>query len=49
MQNQSLKKENDTLREGGEAVGGVPLNVSNRDHIARDLKAAATSAESNLR
>lgn len=49
VQNQSLKKENDTLREGGEAVGGVPLNVSNRDHIARDLKAAATSAESNLR
>lgn len=49
MEIQNLRRENETLREGG-AVGGVPHNSSlNSRHVARDLRLAASSAENNLR
>lgn len=52
MEIQNLRRENELLREGcAGAVGGVPLNsnVNNREHVARDLRQAASSAENNLR
>lgn len=51
MEIQNLRRENETLREGG-AVGGIPLNTNSNlksRHVARDLKLAASSAENNLR
>ncbi|KAG5675900.1 hypothetical protein PVAND_005759 [Polypedilum vanderplanki] len=45
---QNLRRENETLREGG-AVGGCSnSNISNRP-IARELRLAAATAENNLR
>ncbi len=51
MEIQNLRRENEALREEGGAVGGVPLNSNNnnRRFIARDLRAAASTAENNLR
>lgn len=48
---QNLRRENETLREGGGAVGGIgsTSSGSNNRHLARDLRAAAASAENNLR
>lgn len=50
MKIQHLKRENEALREGG-AVGGAgaATSSSNSRHLARDLRMAAASAESNLR
>ena len=49
MEVQHLRRENETLREGG-AVGGVSVNSNlNNRHVARDLRLAASSAENNLR
>lgn len=50
MEIQNLRRENEALREGG-AVGGIPLNNinNNRRSVARDLRLAASTAESNLR
>jgi len=49
MEIQHLRRENETLREGG-AVGGVSANSNlNNRHVARDLRLAASSAENNLR
>ena len=49
MEIQHLRRENETLREGG-AVGGVSVNSNlNNRHVARDLRLAASSAENNLR
>ncbi|KAL7045442.1 hypothetical protein ACKWTF_002229 [Chironomus riparius] len=49
MEIQHLRRENETLREGG-AVGGVSMNSNlNNRHVARDLRLAASSAENNLR
>lgn len=47
---QHLRRENETLREGG-AVGGIGSTASSSKnrHLARDLRAAASNAESNLR
>lgn len=47
---QNLRRENESLREGG-AVGGVSATASSSKnrHLARDLRMAAVSAESNLR
>lgn len=51
MEVQNLRRENEALREGGGAVGGIPLNSNNnnRRSVARDLRLAASSAENNLR
>lgn len=51
MEIQSLRRENETLREGGAVGGCFNLNNSNSNnrHFARDLKLAASSAENNLR
>lgn len=51
MELHNLRRENDALKEGG-AVGGIPMITPNRNNnrnIARDLRLAASSAESNLR
>lgn len=50
MDIQHLRRENETLREGG-AVGGVgaAASTSKNRHLARDLRLAAASAENNLR
>lgn len=50
---QNLRRDNETLREGG-AVGGVGAapagsNTTNNRRLARDLRMAAASAENNLR
>ncbi|XP_070496534.1 uncharacterized protein DDB_G0283357 isoform X2 [Chironomus tepperi] len=49
MEIQHIRRENETLREGG-AVGGVSVNSNlNNRHVARDLRLAASTAENNLR